>query len=409
MKPLADAQRDVLAAMPELPVVDEPLGSALGLVTARRVVAPADVPPFTNSAMDGYAVIAADLAGVPVRLEVLEDVPAGSVATRAVRPGAAIKIMTGAPLPDGADAVVPVEDTRPGDGSVEIMAAVPAGASVRPAGGDLAAGAPVLEAGVRLGPAHLGMLASLGVPLPPVRRRPVAAVMSTGDEVLPPEADLSPGKIRDSNRPMLRALLAEVGAEVVDLGIVGDDATALQAALAEGAERADIVITSGGVSMGEYDLVKAVLAELGEVDFWQVAMQPAKPFAFGTVAGTPLFGLPGNPVSSMVAFEQFVRPGLLRMMGATRLFRPRVPGVLDDEADTNPEKTVFLRVTTRFADGRWRAALSGGQASNVLSALAAADAFAVIPVGTGLVTAGSEVDLEMFRWPETRTAAEALG
>jgi molybdopterin molybdotransferase len=253
------------------------------------------------------------------------------------------------------------------------------------------------------------MLASLGVPLPPVRRRPVAAVMSTGDEVLPPEADLSPGKIRDSNRPMLRALLAELGAEVVDLGIVGDDATALQAALAEGAERADIVITSGGVSMGEYDLVKAVLAELGEVDFWQVAMQPAKPFAFGTVAGTPLFGLPGNPVSSMVAFEQFVRPGLLRMMGATRLFRPRVPGVLDDEADTNPEKTVFLRVTTRFADGRWRAALSGGQASNVLSALAAADAFAVIPVGTGLVTAGSEVDLEMFRWPETRTAAEALG
>ncbi len=409
MRPLSEAQRDVLAALPPLPEVDVPLGEAAGLVTAAPVRAAHDVPPFTNSAMDGYAVRAADVAAAPVELDVVEDVPAGSVATRSVGPGTAIKIMTGAPLPEGADAVVKVEDTEPGAGRVRILAGAAAGTAVRPAGGDVAAGDTVLDAGARLGPADLGLLASLGVHRPRVRRRPVAAVMSTGDEVLAPDAELRPGTIHDSNLPMLVALLEELGVGVVDMGIVPDDPHVLRAALEDAAGKADVVLSSGGVSMGEYDLVKAVLRDLGHVEFWKVAMQPAKPFAFGTVAGTPLFGLPGNPVSSMVAFEQFVRPGLLTMMGARHVFRPRVGAVLDERVATAAEKTVFVRVQAAWRDGGWHARPSGGQSSNVLSALAAADAFAVVPVGVAVVPAGGAVELEMFRWPESRTAAEALG
>lgn len=409
MKPLVAAQRDVLAAVPLLPEADVPLADALGLVTAAPVAAAHDVPPFTNSAMDGYAVRAADTTAAPVRLSVLEDVPAGSVAGERVREGSAIKIMTGAPLPDGADAVVKVEDTTPGDGAVEILADVEVGTAVRAAGGDLVAGTEVLGAGVRLEPPHLGMLASIGVTHPRVRRRPVAAVLSTGDEVLPADEPLRPGKIHDTNRPMLAALLDEVGASVVDVGIVGDDPGALRSSLEDAAGKADIVISSGGVSMGEYDLVKQILADLGDVEFWKVAMQPAKPFAFGTVAGVPLFGLPGNPVSSVVAFEQFVRPALLAMMGAQHVFRARVDGYLEEGASTSVEKTVFLRVQARYRAGAWRARLSGGQESNVLSALAGANAFAVIPVGVGDVADGAAVELEMHRWPASRTAVEVLG
>ena len=409
MKPLELAQREVLAALPLLPVVQTPLAQALGLVTAEPITASHDVPPFANSAMDGYAVVAADVAAPPVTLLVIEDVPAGSVATHSVTPGTAIKIMTGAPLPGGADAVVPVEETEPADDAVRILAGVPPGASVRAAGGDIRTGSVVMAAGVRLGPPHLGVLASVGVGAPVVRKRPVAAVMSTGDEILAVDAELRPGTIHDSNRPMLRALLDELGAEVIDLGIIGDDGPALRSVLQEAAGAADVILTSGGVSMGEYDLVKAILAELGSVEFWKVAMQPAKPFAFGTIAGTPLFGLPGNPVSSMVAFEQFVRPGLLSMMGATALFRPRVTGVMGEATSTSPEKTVFVRVTTEMRDGVRHVHLAGGQSSNVLSALAASDAFAVIPVGVADVGVGDSIELEMFRWPETPTSEEAIG
>jgi molybdopterin molybdotransferase len=411
MKPLEEAQSEVLAAVPPLSPASVPLRECLGLVLAEPVAAPHDLPPFANSAMDGYAVRVADIAAAPVDLPVLEDVPAGSVATHAVAPGTAIKIMTGAPMPEGAEAVVRVEDTTPGDGMVRIQVAVPAGTSVRPAGGDVAAGTPVFAAGTRLGPAHLGMLASLGVAHPPVRRRPLVAIMSTGDEIEPPEtATLRPGKIRDSNRFVLRGLLEELGAIVVDHGIVGDDAVALNRVLGHAAANADIVLTSGGVSMGDYDLVKAELAKLGTVEFWKVAMQPAKPFAFGTLGDTPLFGLPGNPVSVFVAFEQFVRPALLHMMGARALFRPRIRGVMDHEVSTDPEKTVFLRVVAApDPSGVWRARSAGGQSSNVLSALAGADAFAVVARGRDDVPAGGEALLEMFRHPETRTRAEALG
>ena len=408
MRSLEQAQRDVLAAVPILPVLEVPVWDALGLGLASPVVAPHDVPPFTNSAMDGYAVLGADVEEAPVTLRLLEDVPAGHVAHQAVRPGAAIKIMTGAPMPEGADTVVKVEDTEPLPDGVRIMAATPTGTAVRLAGGDLAAGEPVFAVGERLTSPHLAVLASLGVS-PRVHRRPRVAMLSTGDEVLPPETGrLGPGQIRDTNRPLLAAMLEELGVEVVDLGIVGDDAGVLRDTLERGAGEADMVLTSGGVSMGEYDLVKIILRELGTIDFWKVAMQPAKPFAFGHIDGTPLLGLPGNPVSVMVAFEQFARPALLQMMGCRSVFRAQAEARAAEAWRTDPAKTVFARVVTEVEDGVTLVRSSGGQSSNVLSALARADAFAVIPVGTGSVQAGDPMTIELFRSPEARTASDVL-
>lgn len=412
MRPLHEAQRDVLATMTLLPEATVQLADAAGLVLAEDVIAPHDVPSFANSGMDGFAVRAVDVANPPVELEVIEDLPAGSVPSRVVDPGTAIKIMTGAPMPDGADAVVMVEDSEMLDAThVRLHASVEVGRHVRPVGGDVVRGSIVLRSGTRLGPAHLGVLASVGVASPPVRRRPVVAVLSTGDELVMPDTDrVRPGAIRDSNRPTLIALLEELGATVLDLGIVGDDERLLRAALGEAASSADAVLTSGGVSMGEYDLVKQVLGSLGSIEFWRVAMQPAKPFAFGLIGDdrTPLFGLPGNPVSVVVAFEQFVRPALLCRMGARLLFRRRSFGVAGESLITNPDKTVFLRVVVAQEAGRDTVYRSGGQGSNVLSALAGADAFAVIPVGTGTVESGDPVEIEWFRAPEARTMEEAI-
>ncbi len=409
MKPLADAQREVLSAVGPRDPVRMSLWDALGAVLAADVTAPHDVPPFANSAMDGYAVRAADTTDAPVELRVVEDVAAGHVATTSVEPGTAIKIMTGAPLPDGADAVLEVEATEPGDGRVRILATAPPGNHVRPAGGDVARGTRVFSVGTRLRPAHLGVLSTLGVATPLVFEPPRVALMSTGDEVLPPETEaLEPGRIRDANRPLLAGLLRRLGVEFLDLGIVPDDAALLRETLLRAAGECDVIVTSGGVSMGEYDLVKQVLAALGDVDLWRVAMKPAKPFAFGTVAGTPLFGLPGNPVSVLVAFEQFLRPALLTMMGANAIFRPRVRGTLAEPVDSDPEKVVFLRVVLSYVDDDWVVSLAGGQSSNVLSAAAAADALAVVPVGVGSLDAGDRVELEMIHWPESRTRAEVL-
>lgn len=395
----------MVEAMVPLPVISVPLAEAAGLVLASDVVAPHDVPPFPNSAVDGFAVRAVDLVSVPIELVVVEDLPAGRVASHRVLTGTAIRIMTGAPMPDGADSVVMVEDTEEQSGTVTIRRAVRTGENVRPAGGDLASGAVALEAGTRLGPAAMGVLATLGVTLPRVRRRPVVAVASTGDELLPSEAvTLRPGTIRDSNRPMLTALLHESGMEVRDLGIIPDDARLLRSTLEEAASTADAVVTTGGVSMGAHDLVKQVLGELGRVEFWKVAMQPAKPFAFGFLGETPFFGLPGNPVSVAVAFEQFLRPAMLRRLGAIRLFRPRMRAIAAEDLVTNPGKVVFVRVAIDD-DGSVRPA--GGQSSNVLSALAAADAFAVVPVGVGTVAVGEVVTVEMWRAAETRTLEEA--
>jgi molybdopterin molybdotransferase len=411
MKPLVEAQREVLAAMHPLREAEVPLAEARGLCLTREVVAPHAVPPFTNAGMDGFAVRSADTATAPVELEVVEDLPAGRVAAREVGAGTASRVMTGAPLPAGADAVVMMEHTEAaGPGRVRVLHSVAPGEAVRLEGSDLAAGSLVFPAGERLTAGHLAVLASIGMARPCVRRRPRVAVLSTGDEVTAPEETaLGPGAIRDANRPLLLGLLGELGVEAVDLGIVPDDAGQLADAFGEAGRDADAVISSGGVSVGAHDLVKEVLAGLGGIQFWTVAMQPGKPFAFGALGETPFFGLPGNPVSVTVAFEQLVRPALLHRMGAGFLFRPQVAGRLAGPVSVDPERTGFVRVSAAYRDGTWEATPSGEQGSHVLSALVRADAFAVVPAGVGTLPAGAEVELEMFRWPECRTMEEVLG
>lgn len=400
LKPLEDARAEVLEGVERLAAASVPLSCALGLVLAEDIIAPDDVPPFANSAVDGYAVRAQDIVGAPVTLVVVEDVAAGHVATRPVAEGTAIKIMTGAPIPVGADAVVKVEDVLAEGSMVRIDVPEPSGTAVRPAGGDVTRGETVFRRGTILRPAHVGVLASLGMVNPVVFRRPRVAVISTGDEVVPPETSmLEPGAIRDSNRPLLLALLSEVGVEIDDRGIVPDDADLLRSVLVDAASANDAVLTSGGVSMGDYDLVKRILTEVGNVELWKVAMQPAKPFAYGKIGGTPLFGLPGNPVSVYVAFEQFVRPALLTMMGVRLRHRPRLIAILGETVETDPGKTVFLRVRLERSEDRYVAWLSGGQSSNVLSAAANAEGVAVVGRGIGKMEAGSDVTVEVWNWP----------
>ena len=404
MKPLEAAQAEILAAVPRLGTEVVPVTEAHRRVVAEPAVAAGPVPPFPNSAMDGYAVRAADVSSTPVTLPVNEDVAAGSVPTMEVTPGTVTRIMTGAPMPGGADAVVPVEDTESTDRSmVTIRAAVGEGTHVRPAGGDVAPGDVVVDTGVRLAARHIAALASAGI-APVVSKVPMVALMSTGDEVVEPDTvDLAPGMIRDTNRVLLCGMLGDLGVPFVDLGIIGDDTQELRAAYVRAAEVGDIIVSTGGVSMGDFDFVKAILRDTGSVDFWRVAMQPGKPFAFGNVSGTPLFGLPGNPVSTFVSFEQFVRPAILSMMGAAKPFRPRIAGIMGEDVQTNDEKEVFLRVLlAEDANGSFVAVRSGGQGSNILTALAAAEAFAVVPVGVGSLSAGDPVTLEMFAWTENR-------
>lgn len=408
MKQLADARAEILAAVPRLgsSVVD--VDDSIGRITTEAAVAREFNPPFDNSAMDGYAVIASDCVDAPLTLAVNEDTAAGSVPTMSVVPGTATRIMTGAPMPSGADAVVPVEDTESGTRDrVRILKAIDTGTNIRPRGGDLSPGDVLVAGGVRMTARHVGSLASAGVN-PVVSDLPTVAIMSTGDEIVGYSTrDLKPGTIRDSNRLLLRAALAELGVPVVDLGIIGDDPDVLRAAYGQAAGQADVVLSTGGVSMGDYDFVKQILGELGTVDFWKVAMQPGKPFAFGAINGVPLFGLPGNPVSTFVSFEQFVRPAILHMMGASNILRSQIVGIMGEDVTTNDAKTVFLRVLlAKDSDGSFVALQSGGQGSNMQSSLANADALAVVPVGTGSLSAGDEVILEMIQWPEGRTSDE---
>jgi molybdopterin molybdotransferase len=403
VKPLEEARAEVLSAVGLLDVEEVPIWEAPGRVLAADVTAPENVPPWANSAMDGFAVRGADVTEPGAVLEVVGDLPAGSTTEAEVGPGQAIKIMTGAPMPAGADTVVRVEDTSMDGTRVTVATSVETGTSVRPPAGDVAKGDVVFAAGTRLYPMHVGVLATIGVGHPAVYRRPRVAFMSTGDELSPPEsATLAPGAIRDSNRPMLLALLEDAGVETIDLGIVPDDTDALRQALDEGS-KADVVVSTGGVSMGDYDVTKLVLQGDAHVDFWQVAIQPAKPFAFGHVGDALFFGLPGNPVSVLVSFEQFARPSLLKMQGARSILRPQIVARAGEAFDTDPEKTVFVRVLVEGLDeGIPTVVKSGGQASNVLSAAATADGFALVPRGTARVAEGEEVTVEMFKWPESR-------
>ena len=409
MRPLEDVRAHVLATVGRLETEQIDFGDGLWRVLAEPVIAAENVPPFANSAMDGFAVKGDDVEDSGAMLSILEDVAAGQVADATVAAGQAIRIMTGAPMPDGADTVVRVEDTTEESGKVVIGASVATGTYVRPAGGDVAVGQTVFHAGVRMGPMHVGVLATLGHVAPVVSRRPKVAIMSTGDELQPPETrDLAPGMIRDSNRPMLKAILQAVGVEILDMGTILDDADALRAALGRAAVEADLIITSGGVSMGDYDVTKMVLKDDVGVDFISVAMKPGKPFAFGKLGGTSFFGLPGNPVSVLVSFEQFVRPALLSMQGADTVLRPQMLGVAGEALFTDPEKTVFVRVQISYRDGKVVATPTGSQASNVLSGAAAADAFAVVPRGVAEIDEGQPVTLELFRALEMRKVDDAI-
>ncbi|MGH8945074.1 MAG: molybdopterin molybdotransferase MoeA [Acidimicrobiia bacterium] len=403
MRPLEEVRGLVLGSVPRLGTETVPLGQALGRVLAQPIVSSQDVPHFANSAMDGYAVRATDVAGAGSVLELIGEVPAGGVASVEVAEGQAMRIMTGAPMPGGADTVVRVEDTEESEGKVQIRGVVAAGTHVRAPGGDLRRGEEVFPEGTRLSATHLGVLATVGITDPLVSNVPRVAVMSTGDELAPAESEeLGPGMIRDSNRPMLLAMLAETGVEPLDLGAIGDDADLLRAAVGRAVLEADVIVSSGGVSMGDYDMIKTVLAAESGVEMLQVAMKPGKPFAFGLLGGRPFFGLPGNPVSVLVSFEQLVRPALLSTQGATRVLRPRLTGTAGERMESDPEKVEFVRA--RLEEGR--VVRTGGQGSHVLSAAANADFFALLDVGVSVVEESEEVVLELFRSAASREVGE---
>jgi molybdopterin molybdotransferase len=400
--PLEEARAHVLAACPPLTPRTVPLAQALGCVTAADLSAPEDVPPFDNSAVDGYAVRAVDTADVPVELAVTGTIAAGAPPSIPVEPGRAVRIMTGAPLPEGAEAVVMVEDTEPLDGGhrVRIHRSAAAGVAVRRAGDDVRRGDLLFAAGTEIWPAVLGVLASVGHLHVPVIPRARVGALSTGDELVEDGGPLQPGQIRESNRTMLLGALVQAGCVPVDLGLVRDDEQALEAALRDATQRCDTIITSGGVSMGDYDIVKAVLDRIAEMRWMQVAIKPAKPFAFGVLSGpecsVPVFGLPGNPVSSLVSFELLARPALRQMMGRTgdAVDRPRIVAVADEGFARRADgKVHWDRVHGRFeADGRLHVRSTGAQGSHQLASTAAANGLACVPDGDG-IPAGGDVEV----------------
>lgn len=404
MIPLDEAREVVLAGCTRLPAVRVPLDEALGLTTSEAIVSAEAVPPFANTAMDGYAVRAADTAGAPVALTVVGTIAAGAPPDIPVAEGEAVRIMTGAPIPPGADAVVMVERTQAAEdgGTVVVEQAASVGDHVRPAGEDVAAGAEVFPAGTRLGPGHLGVLASVGLFDVPVYRRPRVGVLSTGDELVDDGRALQPGQIRDSNRHTLLALVRSAGCEPVDLGVAPDNEGVITQTLERSLAQCDALLTSGGVSVGDFDYVKVVLDKLsgGSMRWMQVAIKPAKPLAFGVIEGKPVFGLPGNPVSSMVSFELFARPGLNVLAGTVRVITPTVRAIAHEDFRRRPDgKTHFVRVAAEWGDdGRLHVRSSGGQASNLLKAMALANALAVLPDGDG-VQAGDDVEVQLLTPP----------
>jgi molybdenum cofactor synthesis domain-containing protein len=397
--PLEEAQAEVLAACHRKPPQVTPVADALGLVLAETVQAAEAVPPFRNTAMDGYAVHAADVAGAspesPARLKVIGTLPAGRPPATPVGRGEALRIMTGALFPDGADAVAIVENTRTAGDTVEVLAPAEAGVHIREAGEDVAPGQEIFASGTVLGPGHLGVLLSVGCQKVAAVPPPLVGVLSTGDELVEGDVRLQPGQIRDSNRRTLLSLLARDGFRPVDLGIARDDEEVIERALTDAAGNCDAVLTSGGVSMGDFDYVKAVLDRIGRMRWMQVAIRPAKPFAFGVIGETPVFGLPGNPVSSMVSYELLARPGLRRMAGRADgdLHRRPLRGIVDDRGwrGGRDGRTGFVRVVSRWDDdGRLHVVSSGGQGSHQLYAMAQADALAISPPGVD-VGPGDEV------------------
>ena len=378
----------MLAQAQPLPTEDVPLDQTLGRVVAEAVAAAVDLPPFDSSAMDGFAVRASDTPGVlPVALHI----PAGTPAPRALEPGEAMGIATGGAVPAGADAVIPIEYVVEHDNTIEIAEAVAPGANVRPAGGDLGRGDPVVPRGMRLGPAQIGALAAAGVPQVSCARRPRAAVLATGSELRSPGELLGPGQIYEANGPILDAQLRSEGADVERLPVVADDRDAHRDAIARGLE-ADVLLTTGGVSVGPHDLVREVERELGvEEVFWGVSVKPGKPISFGVRDGGLVFGLPGNPVSALVGFELFVRPALRALQGLEDPLPRWEAGTLTAAVRPNPGRDELVRARTSIDEQGASVEPLAGRESHMIARAAAADALALIPRGEDELASGSRV------------------
>jgi molybdopterin molybdotransferase len=398
---VAEALERVMAGVAALPAEDVSLENALGRVLAADAVAGEDIPPFRNSAMDGYAVRAADLRGAsratPVRLRVVGHGPAGYPASGEVGAGTAIRIMTGAPLPPGADTVVRFEETDNRTDEVAIFGAQGAWVNVREAGEDVRAGEAVLRAGCALRAVEIGVLASLGRATVAVYRRPRVAILSTGDEVAALGQAVLPGQIRDSNSHTLAALVRRYGGEPQALGVARDTVGELTAAL-RAAREADLILTSGGVSVGDYDMVKDVLRAEGRIDIWQVRMKPGRPLAFGYLGDRPFLGLPGNPVAAYVSFEVFARPVILRQGGHAEWRKPTLRARLGEAIDNRGGRQHYIRALVTTEDDLPIVRPTGEQGSGVLTALVRANALLVVPDGVEQLPDGALVDVEMLHW-----------
>ena len=416
MLSVEEAYQRIIACFSPLDTETVPLVEALGRVLAVDISSPLDLPPLANSAMDGYAVRRDDIGGAgegaPRNLAVIGLVAAGQVSSQAVTSGTAIRIMTGAPIPAGSDTVVPFEETdevqRRDSGQtldqIGVMADLPLGCNVRPAGEDVSAGQMVLTAGTPVRAAEVGVLASLGLDSAVVRRRPVVSILATGDELSPAGSPLEPGKIYDSNSFSVAASVLASGGSPRLLGVARDNLEDLRSKLEQTAG-SDLVITSAGVSKGDYDIVKDVLTERGEMNFWSVRMRPAKPLAFGHLkdgGGTaiPLLGLPGNPVSAMVAFEMFARPAIRTMLGYRRLARPKVEGVLTSPIFNYDGRRVYARVEVTRKDGVYYASPAGPQGSNILTSMSRANGLAICPEDLPKKDSGETVEIIMLDWNE---------
>jgi molybdopterin molybdotransferase len=404
-----EARARILAAFAPLPMVRVPIADALGFVLAVDVIAGSCVPAFPNAAMDGFAVRAEETLGAsperPVRLRVIAEAAAGYASAAVVIPGTAIRIMTGAPVPAGADAVVRFEETDeragvmrhgPGD-TVAIGTSVRSGENVRPIGEDVHAGEIVLVAGTRVRPAEIGVLATLNRTQVTVHRRPQVGILATGDELVDAGEPLGAGQIRNSNAPMLAALVTRCGGEAVPLGTARDTEEDLRGCLAK-AEGLDLLLTTGGVSVGDYDLVKQVLQAEGQIDLWQVRIKPGKPLGFGSLGRTPVLGLPGNPVAAAVAFEQFARPAIRKMLGHRTLEIPTVIARLEGRVENRGGRRHYVRVTVEASPQGYVARVAGGQGSGVLSTLANANGLLVIPEALSAAEDGTMLRAQMLDW-----------
>jgi molybdopterin molybdotransferase len=395
MLSVEQAQAEIFGRARPLPIERVDIVAALGRVLAEPIRSTRRIPPWPNSSMDGYAVRAIDTRPAAT-LTVIDRVIAGSLPTRMVGAGQAARIFTGAPMPSGADAVVPQEDVDAHDGVIALRGAVESGAFVRPAGEDVREGDLVLEPGRPIGAAEIGLLATLGRTQVAVGRRPRVAVLSTGNELADLGTEPTPAQIPNSNTYALMAQITEAGGLPLNLGVAPDRLEAIAERIARGTE-ADVLVTSAGVSVGELDLVREALVNAGaELHLWKVDMRPGKPITFGSLAGRPVFGLPGNPVSAMVTFELFVRPMLLAMQGRRATSRPRVRAAAVTPIVNRGSRRGYLRVMLEVKDGRWSARLTGDQGSGILRSMVSADGLAVLPGDTS-VAVGEELKVIVLR------------